>query len=221
MNKKFFYNLIFFACGILILHTQSWAEPTNLGLLKERLVRYHDSGTYLKEIQQVTTQAIHYIDQITQSNAQLPQPKKLAIVLDIDETSLSNFANMKQSDFASNPDKIKAQLLAADEPAIQPVLDLYTRALQKHIAVFFITGRDQTLAEATAQNLHAAGYQSWSGLEFRPDNTPSSTYKTSVRAKIAQQGYSIIASIGDQESDLIGGFSLRTFKLPNPYYYIP
>ena len=128
---------------------------------------------------------------------------------------------MKQSDFANNPDTIKAQLLAADEPPIQPVLDLYMNALKKNIAVFFITGRDQTLAEATAQNLHAAGYQSWSGLEFRPDNTPSSTYKTAARAKIAQQGYSIIASIGDQESDLIGGFSLRTFKLPNPYYYIP
>ncbi|MCX7091320.1 MAG: acid phosphatase [Legionellales bacterium] len=221
MNKKFFYNLVFLACGILLLHTQSWAEPANLGLLKESLVQYHDSGKYLKEIQNVTTQAITYIDQVTQSNAQLPQPKKLAIVLDIDETSLSNFANMKQSDFANNPDTIKAQLLAADEPPIQPVLDLYMNALKKNIAVFFITGRDQTLAEATAQNLHAAGYQSWSGLEFRPDNTPSSTYKTAARAKIAQQGYSIIASIGDQESDLIGGFSLRTFKLPNPYYYIP
>jgi len=28
----------------------------------------------------------------------------------------------------------------------------------------------------------------------------------------------IIANIGDQESDLAGGFAEKTFKLPNPFY---
>jgi hypothetical protein len=34
-------------------------------------------------------------------------------------------------------------------------------------------------------------------------------------------GYTIIANMGDQFSDLEGGFSERTYKLPNPFYYIP
>jgi hypothetical protein len=36
-----------------------------------------------------------------------------------------------------------------------------------------------------------------------------------------QQGYTIIANMGDQPSDLDGGLSERTFLLPNPFYRIP
>ena len=34
-------------------------------------------------------------------------------------------------------------------------------------------------------------------------------------------GFTIILSVGDQESDLKGGYAERTFKLPNPVYYLP
>ncbi|MGB6550988.1 MAG: HAD family acid phosphatase [Xanthobacteraceae bacterium] len=30
----------------------------------------------------------------------------------------------------------------------------------------------------------------------------------------------MIANVGDQESDLSGGYAEKTFKLPNPFYYI-
>ena len=33
--------------------------------------------------------------------------------------------------------------------------------------------------------------------------------------------YRIVANFGDQFSDLIGGSSLLTVKLPNPTYYLP
>ena len=33
-------------------------------------------------------------------------------------------------------------------------------------------------------------------------------------------GYRIIANVGDQESDLTGGGADRSFKLPNPFYFI-
>ena len=46
-------------------------------------------------------------------------------------------------------------------------------------------------------------------------------YKTATREHIEAQGYDIVASFGDQNSDLDGGFSDRTFKLPNPSYYLP
>jgi HAD superfamily, subfamily IIIB (Acid phosphatase) len=46
-------------------------------------------------------------------------------------------------------------------------------------------------------------------------------FKAPLRAKIAAMGYTIIANVGDQFSDLEGGFAERTFKLPNSFYYIP
>jgi hypothetical protein len=38
---------------------------------------------------------------------------------------------------------------------------------------------------------------------------------------VAAGGFVIIASIGDQWSDLEGGHAERVFKVPNPFYLIP
>lgn len=203
------------------LSTHAFAEPANLGQLKSRLIQYHDSGEYQKELESVASNAMQYIDQQVQMNEKLSQPKKLALVLDIDETCLSNYKNMRLTDFSGVLDIITQQYLEADEPAIEPMLALYQNALQHNVAVFFITGRGPSLREATIQNLHAAGYDNWSGLELKDNILPNMVYKSMARSKIAEQGYTILASIGDQYSDLVGGYALKTFKLPNPFYYLP
>jgi hypothetical protein len=46
-------------------------------------------------------------------------------------------------------------------------------------------------------------------------------YKTATRAHIESLGYDIVANFGDQFSDLTGAFADRTFKMPNPNYFLP
>jgi predicted secreted acid phosphatase len=46
-------------------------------------------------------------------------------------------------------------------------------------------------------------------------------YKSATRAHIESVGYEIVADFGDQFSDLKGGFADKTFKLPNPNYFLP
>jgi predicted secreted acid phosphatase len=46
-------------------------------------------------------------------------------------------------------------------------------------------------------------------------------YKSGTRAYIESQGYDIVANFGDQFSDLLGGYADKTFKMPNPNYYLP
>jgi hypothetical protein len=46
-------------------------------------------------------------------------------------------------------------------------------------------------------------------------------YKSATRAHIESLGYEIVGNFGDQFSDLEGGFADRTFKLPNPNYFLP
>jgi hypothetical protein len=46
-------------------------------------------------------------------------------------------------------------------------------------------------------------------------------YKSATRAHIESLGYDIVGNFGDQYSDLKGGAADRTFKLPNPNYYLP
>jgi putative acid phosphatase of HAD superfamily subfamily IIIB len=46
-------------------------------------------------------------------------------------------------------------------------------------------------------------------------------YKSATRAHIESLGYDIVGNFGDQFSDLKGGYADKTFKLPNPNYFLP
>jgi len=223
-NVQIITNTLFAVVCALMISTKSFAEPTNLGQLKTALITYQSSGEYDKEVAGVINDAKTYIDNTASENQKSNNPLKLAIVLDIDDTSLSNYNNILATNFCQNQDQIDKAISNANDPAINPTLDLYNDALKNHVAVFFVTGRRPYLNAATIKNLKNAGFASWSGLYFRPkeDMEPSvSPYKTQARKQIEEAGYTIIASIGDQESDLIGGHATKTFKLPNPFYYLP
>ena len=93
------------------------------------------------------------------------------------------------------------------------------------MTVFFITGRAENSAErsATEANLHKAGYDGWQQIYMRTEKFAGSSvapFKTWARSDIEAQGYTIIANVGDQKSDLANGHARRTFKVPNPFYYI-
>ena len=110
----------------------------------------------------------------------------------------------------------------AQSKAITPTLALArrTRAGQ---AVFFITGRPSNLREATERNLRDQGFE-WTGVILQPEGAQfmsAADFKTPERRKLSEQGYTVILNLGDQQSDLTGGYAERTFKLPNPVYYLP
>ena len=107
-------------------------------------------------------------------------------------------------------------------PAIEPVLNVYRQARRLNIDVFFITGRREKDRPGTESNLRASGYGDYAQLHLKPDESrePTQVFKTGAREKIESEGWTIIANLGDQQSDLDGGAAERTFKLPNPFYLI-
>lgn len=210
--------------SLSFLMVSVFAEPANLGLVKKDVQAYHDSGAYDKELAHVVEQAHRYIFNQIEINKRATIKKNLAIVLDIDETSLSNYKKMVKREFVANRREMHQEILAANAPAIAPMLALYRDARKAGVSVFFVTGRPRSETAATKTNLLRAGYKNWSGLFLRPDNYQSSSivpFKAQTRAMISKKGYTIIASIGDQYSDLLGGFTDKGFKLPNPFYYLP
>ncbi|KAJ0095013.1 hypothetical protein Patl1_15816 [Pistacia atlantica] len=51
---------------------------------------------------------------------------------------------------------------------------------------------------------------------------PTDLYNSEKRSELVKEGYKIHGSSGDQWSDLVGFVvAERSFKLPNPMYYIP
>jgi len=197
-------------------------EPLNLSIAKQQAVRYHDSGEYDKDIQTVANDAMRYLK--IRLTRPFPKGKKPAIVLDIDETSLSNYADMKRLDFGGTIEEIRQDEDKGTDPTIKPTLNLYRFAKDNHITVIFITGRFDYERKPTEENLHQAGFDSWEKLIMREGEyykKPAAVYKTAMRKQLSDQGYDIVLNMGDQKSDLAGGYSDKTFKLPNPYYLIP
>lgn len=224
-EKKYMrYILTFFMtlCASAALLAQ---EPSpNLQLYKQALIRYYDSGDYNKDLLQIEKQAEGYLNQRLEENRHHPNPKKLAMVFDIDETVLSNIPLLKANDLSFPLDIIHKNQVKANDPAIPAMLDLYHNAIKQQVAVFFVTGRKEKLRETTAENLKIAGFNEWKELFLKPShyNLKSvANFKTAARENIEKQGYDIVINIGDQQSDLIGGHADKIFKLPNPYYYVP
>jgi acid phosphatase len=221
--NRFLFHSLLVATAAFLFQSQSFAEPRNISLLKEQVQSYHDSGAYQKEFSAVIIQAHDFVVRRTKDNAKSVHPKKLAIVLDIDETSLSNYHHLVKRQFSGHPKQWHDDIHRADAPGLPPMLVFYTDVLNHGVHVFFVTGRRDNERFSTIKNLKTAGYHDWTGLYLRSqdDKQPSVVpFKVQARAAITKRGFTIIANIGDQESDLKGGYAERTFKLPNPYYYI-
>jgi predicted secreted acid phosphatase len=222
MNTKTIAAIIM--AGVLLVGTQTsfayGANFQNLDFMKEKLVRYHDSGRYAKELAAVDNEVLRFL----QMRVKKAKPnEKLAIVLDIDETSLSNYSDMASMNFGGTNQQIDDAEARALDPAIDGTLALYQFAKSHNVAVFFVTGRHENIRLPTMQNLTAAGYQNFDGLTLKPDNYSEKSvvpYKAAARKAIAAKGYTIILNIGDQKSDLAGGYAEKSFKLPDPFYYI-
>ena len=113
-------------------------------------------------------------------------------------------------------------ILQGSAKAIQPARKLFEVAKAKGVAVIFITGRPNSQRDITILNLDHAGYEGWTELRTRPDGESGTVqdYKTKERINVEAEGYTIIAGVGDQMSDIDGGHSGCTFKVPNPFYFI-
>lgn len=163
-----------------------------------------------------------------------PQVNRPALVLDIDDTALTNWEVIKANDFGrviggrcialpEGPCGWAAWDLLGRAPVIEPTLRLFRQARALNVAVFFITGRPESQRAATEQNLRDVGYDGFAALHMVPDGAhyaSAAAFKAPVRAAIEADGYNIAANLGDQPSDLAGGHTERTFLLPNPFYRI-
>ncbi|MDX3761206.1 HAD family acid phosphatase [Streptomyces mirabilis] len=157
-----------------------------------------DYATWQSDVKAVIDQARPYVEQRTANAA----GQKLALVFDIDNTTL-------ETDF--HP------WYELPTPAVKPSLDLARYARSRGVDIFFISARPGIISSLTEWNLTSVGYPV-SGLYTRdlPDLFDEvSTYKTSKRAEIESRGYTIIANVGNNDSDLVGGHAERTFKLPD------
>lgn len=195
--------------------------------VQSQIDAYIDSGRYAADFAVVADSARAWLEE------EAPKKKRPAIVLDIDETSLSNWQAYRLNgwsrilaggcDLAQGPCGIRAWQAMGRSTALASTVALVQRARELGVAVFFITGRPPALRDATERNLREQGY-AWDGVILLPPGAHferAADFKAPERRRIAENGYTILLTMGDQQSDLDGGYAEKTFKLPNPVYTLP
>jgi acid phosphatase len=204
------------------------AEPVpNFGVVRYRVADYADcvgkDGCYWADLDAQAKRAAAALDLALRTKK---PGEKLALVLDIDETSLSSYCELKREDFGFVPSLFNTWIVSPEASIVIPgTLALFNKARDAGLDVFFITGRADEMREATEKNLATAGYKGWKHLSLRvgPQKEMATVaYKSEERKKIVDAGYRIVMSVGDQWSDLDGEPRAEiSVKLPNPFYYLP
>ncbi len=190
------------------------------------------ASPYISEMAEITAKSLAGLPAVD------PAAKK-AIVLDADDTTLWTY-DMEDAAMHFNFDPALQDVWVQQKkfPAT-PSMVAYVNAVQaKGYAVFGLTGRNSAQEDATLANLGTLGYTGFTNANFftkwvaaadQPAYVSCATakcttveYKANTRKHIEQDlGYDIALNVGDQWSDLQGGYADASLKLPNPTYYLP
>ncbi|KAK9069983.1 hypothetical protein SSX86_010381 [Deinandra increscens subsp. villosa] len=185
---------------------------------------YMLDGQYASDLNLIVEHIGNYVDGIVPSDDGFD-----AWIFDVDDTCLSNIFYYQGKRFGGDPydpQAFKEWASRGVSRAIPQILQLFHKLILSGFKVFLITGRDETtFGQTTLYNLHFQGFFGFEQLILRSEAYKGQSgvvYKSEMRRKLVEQGYRIWGNVGDQWSDLHGQYvGNRTFKLPNPMYYVP
>ncbi|MFF4213902.1 HAD family acid phosphatase [Streptomyces sp. NPDC001796] len=193
---------------------------------------------YAKDLARIDADARRYIDKAARKAHH--RGEKPAVVFDIDDTLLLSLDYEKRYNYTYNSATWAAYVNKADRPAVFGSPELVRYAASKGVEVFYNSGLSEAQRSAAVENLKKVGADVNLDADhmFLKDaaNPPSYLsgcaapgawkcttvqYKSGTRKHIEEDlGYEIVADFGDQYSDLDGGYTGRTYKLPNPTYFV-
>lgn len=198
-----------------------FAGPQNAAAIEE----YYDSGQVKRDQESIAKAARQWIySWVDDKCGGSPKSCDATVVFDIDETLLSNYDYYKSTGFTFTQDGWNAFTESCGTTAIGPTRDLYRKLVRDGFAVVLLTGRSDSERSATAECLRKRGIKDWHELILRTQAEASlsaDVYKSQNRADLQAEGHRIVASIGDQVSDMSKGRLKAGFLLPNLMYFIP
>ncbi|KAL7162548.1 hypothetical protein ACSBR2_042943 [Camellia fascicularis] len=189
---------------------------------KKYIGHYMLGKQYRKDSKAVVDQALSYAQSL-----KLAGDGKDVWVFDIDETTLSNLPYYAHHGFGVelyNATSFSKWVNEGKALALPESLRLYKKLLSLKFRIVFLTGRPESQGNVTAINLKKVGYHTFEKLLLKGSaytGTTAVTYKSSQMKKLEKEGYRVLGNMGDQWSDILGThIGNRTFKLPDPMYYI-
>ncbi|MEU6843183.1 HAD family acid phosphatase [Streptomyces sp. NPDC046716] len=197
-------------------------------------------SAYADDMARVTAKAERSIDKAAKvSKGHGGHGKKPAVVFDIDDTLLLSLDYEIKTNYTYNSASWADYVAKADRPAVPGTPELVRYAARKGVTVFYNSGLKESQRAGAVENLKKVGIDVNldAGHLFLKDtanppaylsdcataaawNCTTVQYKSGTRHHIESLGYDIVGNFGDQYSDLQGGYADKTFKFPNPTYFV-
>lgn len=197
-----------------------WTVPQNC---LTYIQQYMLCGQYERDLATAVDCIVSYTAEI-----RLVGDGKDAWVLDVDDTALSNleyYMGRKFGGMPFDPVSFNHWAVSGKAVALPAILGLYKHLKIAGYQIFFLTGRDESQRNITEKNLVLQGYTAYAGLILRERSEKGKSaaiFKSSKREELMKLGYRIWGNVGDQWTDITGSaVGARTFKLPNPMYFVP
>ncbi|WP_439690196.1 HAD family acid phosphatase [Curtobacterium sp. SP.BCp] len=229
--------------------TQGGEGIPNIDSVKKTIATYYgDPGTgiadkddspYIREVRSIMAKQTKELR--GEYRRAVAHHQKPAIVLDADDTTLWTY-DMEVGDmhFVFTPAEQDVWVQDQRFPAVPAMVSYVNAAKAMGFTIFGLTGRNDDQKAATLANLEKVGYQGftsdhyftkWTGkgasqqpsyVQCAAASCTTVEYKALTRKHIERDlGYTIVDNLGDQWSDLQGGYAQEQVKLPNPTYYLP
>ncbi len=196
------------------------------------IVALRQAGGYTADIDETVLQARKYLDRwLTKkcgrnANGARVIKCRAMLVADIDDTLVSWYSYYASPTSNWTVDKAaeSAVMKACGTPAIKPTVKLLQYAESRGVAIVLISGRTEAQRSYTASCVKKIGVNGFKELIVRSPAQARSTaerFKSQERRALVRAGWKIALSVGDQVSDMSGGYAEAGFLLPNPMYFIP
>lgn len=206
----------------LVASSCAQGVPLNIMLAKEHVVHYYESGNFEADCATMVDNALVYL----QDHEHAFDESK-TIVFDIDDTLLLYFEHLKSVGFCAqcpqcNYNAYYNWLEKGNAVEVRQIKRLYDYAAQYGYHIVFLSGRPERYKEETIKNLALHGYTVFDRIILRSEaekGIPIARFKAQWRAALVESGYSIVASVGDQPTDFVGGNTGYVVHIPN-YLYI-
>ncbi|CAM8911724.1 unnamed protein product [Rhodiola kirilowii] len=189
----------------------------------EYIGKYFKSTQYTIDSERTLEECVKHLT----ISCSLKNDGKDAWIFDIDDTLLSTLPYYKKHNFGGE----KLNLTSLEEwksqskaPALAHSVQLFNELKSRGVEIFLISARNEKLRSATIDNLVNVGIHGWTSLILRGDENECKdavTFKAGARKDLLNKGYRLWGIVGDQWSSILGSpTAKRTFKLPNPVYYV-
>ncbi|CAN4120660.1 unnamed protein product [Withania somnifera] len=185
--------------------------------------KYMTSTQYKVDSERTIDECILHLS----TNCILENDGKDAWIFDIDDTLLSSVSYYKKNGFGGNKPNVTALedwMSQGKGTALPHSVKLFNHLKELGVQIFLVSSRKEYLRSATVDNLVHVGFYGWKSLILRGQEDECKNvqkFKAEVRNKLISKGYRIVGILGDQWSSIVGLPSAkRSFKLPNPMYYL-